>query len=45
MRERIKSETQVKETHPGKILSQGDLEYHGGLVNDRGQVLASRENL
>ena len=41
VRERIKSETQVKETHPGKILSQGDLEYHGGLVNDRGQVLAS----
>ncbi|WP_158076059.1 hypothetical protein, partial [Rodentibacter trehalosifermentans] len=39
--ERIFSETKVKETHPGKILSQGDITFTGDVENNRSQMIAS----
>lgn len=39
--ERIFSETKVKETHPGKILSQGDIAFKGKVENNRSQMIAS----
>ncbi len=41
VQERITSETKVKETHPGKILSQGDIEFNGNVENDRSQIIAA----
>ncbi len=41
VQERITSETKVKETHPGKILSQGDVEFNGNVENNRSQIMAA----
>ena len=41
VKERITSETKVKETHPGKILSQGDVEFNGNVENNRSQIIAA----
>ena len=41
VQERITSETKVKETHPGKILSQGDVEFNGNVENNRSQIIAA----
>ena len=41
VQERITSETKVKETHPGKILSQGDIEFNGNVENNRSQIIAA----
>ena len=41
VKERITSETKVKETHPGKILSQGDVEFNGNVENNRSQIMAA----
>ena len=41
VKERITSETKVKETHPGKILSQGDVEFNGHVENNRSQIIAA----
>ncbi|WP_432507800.1 hemagglutinin repeat-containing protein [Haemophilus influenzae] len=41
VQERITSETKVKETHPGKILSQGDIEFNGHVENNRSQIMAA----
>ncbi|HHF2583924.1 TPA: hemagglutinin repeat-containing protein, partial [Haemophilus influenzae] len=41
VQERITSETKVKETHPGKILSQGDVEFNGHVENNRSQIMAA----
>jgi len=41
VQERITSETKVKETHPGKILSQGDIEFNGNMENNRSQIMAA----
>ena len=41
VQERITSETKVKETHPGKILSQGDIEFKGNVENNRSQIIAA----
>ncbi|WP_235914905.1 hemagglutinin repeat-containing protein [Pelistega ratti] len=39
--QRIKRQTQVKETHPGKIVSEGDLAFSGDIENNRSQIVAS----
>uniref|UniRef100_UPI0035BE6826 hemagglutinin repeat-containing protein n=1 Tax=Haemophilus influenzae TaxID=727 RepID=UPI0035BE6826 len=41
VQEHITSETKVKETHPGKILSQGDIEFNGHVENNRSQIMAA----
>ncbi|URL02662.1 hemagglutinin repeat-containing protein [Avibacterium sp. 20-126] len=38
---RIERQTKVKETHPGKILSGGDIGFSGEVENNRSQIIAA----
>ncbi|POY43707.1 hypothetical protein C3007_09155, partial [Avibacterium gallinarum] len=40
--QRIERQTKVKETHPGKILSSGDIGFSGEVENNRSQIIAAR---
>ncbi|QJE15612.1 two-partner secretion domain-containing protein [Avibacterium paragallinarum] len=39
--QRIERQTKVKETHPGKILSGGDIDFSGEVENNRSQIIAA----
>ncbi|MFZ7237127.1 hemagglutinin repeat-containing protein, partial [Avibacterium gallinarum] len=39
--QRIEHQTKVKETHPGKILSGGDIAFSGEVENNRSQIIAA----
>ncbi|MFU2078411.1 hemagglutinin repeat-containing protein, partial [Avibacterium endocarditidis] len=39
--QRIERQTKVKETHPGKILSGGDIAFSGEVENNRSQIIAA----